>query len=85
MCYCCVIMVEVYLWEDGLWDIEVCLIDIKLCDIFLVSGGVCFEGQLLYDLWLCVMIDICMNVVDVEVCFDWVLYFIYCDMIGLVY
>jgi hypothetical protein len=58
---------------DGLWDIEVCLTDVKPRDTVLASG-VRPNGLPIHELWLRITIDRKLNVVDAEASSAWVPY-----------
>ncbi|CAN5415310.1 DUF2889 domain-containing protein [soil metagenome] len=78
------ISVEAYSRDDGLWDIDAHITDIKTRDAKLASG-VRLAGSPLHDLRLRVTIDTQLNIVDAEAVSDAVPYFGYCDSIGPVY
>lgn len=78
------ITVEAFARDDGLWDLDACIRDIKTHDIVLPSGP--RPGGLpVHDLKLRVTIDRDMNIVDAEAASDAVPYPGYCDTIGPAY
>jgi hypothetical protein len=56
--------------DDGLWDIEGRLVDVKDLDIEL-HGGVRHSGEPIHDISVRATIDRAMNVVDIAVCADY--------------
>lgn len=60
---------EGYAREDGLWDIEAHLTDVKPED-YLLAPGVRAGGSPVHDMWIRLTIDGRMNVVSVEACTD---------------
>ena len=60
------ISAEVFLREDGLWDIEASLLDTKGKD-FSLSSGVCLKGEPIHNMTLCVTIDKEFNVLEAKV------------------
>jgi hypothetical protein len=78
------IQVEAFARDDGLWDIDARITDIKQRDVTLASG---FRpaGTRLHDLSLRLTIDLEMNVVAAEAASDAVPYAGYCDTIGPAY
>jgi hypothetical protein len=76
--------VEAFARDDGLWDLDACIRDIKAHDITLPSGP--RPGGLpVHDLKLRVTIDRDMNVVDAEAVSDAVPYPGFCDTIAPAY
>lgn len=78
------ITVEAFARDDGLWDLDACIRDIKAHDIDLPSGARA-GGLPVHDLKLRVTIDRDMNVVDAEAASDAVPYPGYCDTIAPAY
>jgi len=78
------ITVEAYARDDGLWDLDACIRDVKTHDIELPSG---FRpgGLPVHDLKLRVTIDRDMTIVDAEAASDAVPYPGFCDTIGPAY
>jgi hypothetical protein len=66
--------------DDGLWDIEGRLVDIKDLDIE-VNGGIRRRGEPIHDVSVRVTIDRAMNVVDVEASADYTPFTGVCDRI----
>ncbi|MDR3220728.1 MAG: DUF2889 domain-containing protein [Candidatus Accumulibacter sp.] len=56
--------------DDGLWDLEGRLVDVKDHDIEL-RGGVCRRGEPIHDISVRVTIDRAMNVIDVAASADY--------------
>jgi hypothetical protein len=78
------ITVEAYARDDGLWDLDARISDVKVHDIVLASGV--REGGLpVHDLKLRVTIDSDMTIVDAEAASDAVPYPGFCDTIGPAY
>lgn len=75
------ITVEAFARDDGLWDLDAHITDIKTCDGQLKSG-LRAAGEPWHDLWLRVTIDTQMQIVDVEAESDWVPYPGHCQTIG---
>jgi len=75
------IQVQAFAREDGLWDIDAHLTDVKTRDAKLASG-VRPAGEPMHSLWLRLTIDIGLTGVDAEACSDAVPYPGYCDTIG---
>jgi hypothetical protein len=67
--------------DDGLWDIDAHLTDIKTRDIPLASGTRP-AGEPVHDLWLRLTIDGELNIVDAFAASDAVPYPGYCEVIG---
>ena len=78
------IQIEAYARDDGLWDLDAHITDIKTRDAKLASG-IRPVGQPMHDLWLRVTIDRQLYIVDAEAVSDAVPYPSYCDTIGLDY
>jgi hypothetical protein len=78
------IYVEAFARDDGLWDIDAHITDVKTRDATLASG-VRPAGVPLHDLWLRLTIDSKLIVVDAEAVSDAVPYPGYCDTIGQAY
>lgn len=75
---------QVFARDDGLWDLDAQITDIKTRDAKLASG-VRSAGEPLHDLHLRVTIDTQMNIVDAAAVSDAVPYPGYCDAIGPAY
>lgn len=75
------IQIEAFAREDGLWDIDACITDVKTRDIDLASG-VRPANTPIHELWLRVTIDIQFNIIAVEAVSDAVPYPGYCNTIG---
>ncbi|HEY0847831.1 MAG TPA: DUF2889 domain-containing protein [Noviherbaspirillum sp.] len=78
------IQIEAFARDDGLWDIDAHITDIKTRDTKLASG-IRPAGQALHDLSLRITVDTQLNIVDAEAVSDAVPYPNYCDSIGLAY
>lgn len=78
------IQVEAFARDDGLWDIDAHISDIKTRDITLASGTRP-AGAPVHDLWLRLTIDTELNVVDAQAVSDAVPYPNFCDTIGPAY
>ncbi|RZI41459.1 DUF2889 domain-containing protein [Herbaspirillum sp. HC18] len=78
------IQIEAFARDDGLWDIDAHITDIKTRDTNL-AGGTKFAGQPLHDLWLRITVDTQLNIVDAEATSDSVPYPNFCDTIGPAY
>ncbi len=78
------IQIEAFARDDGLWDIDARITDIKTRDTTLASGTRP-AGEPLHDLWLRVTIDTELNIVDAEAVSDAVPYPNFCDTIGQAY
>lgn len=78
------IQIEAFARDDGLWDIDAHITDIKTRDVKLASGTRS-AGSPVHDLWLRLTIDREMNVVEAEAVSDAVPYPTYCDIIGPAY
>jgi hypothetical protein len=78
------IHIEAYARDDGLWDIDAHITDVKTRDTQLASGTRPF-GSPIHDLWLRLTIDTQLTVVAVEAVSDAVPYPAYCDTIGPAY
>jgi hypothetical protein len=78
------IQVEAFARDDGLWDIDAHITDIKTRDTTLASGTRP-AGAPLHDLWLRLTVDTQLNIVDVEAVSDAVPYPGYCNTIGPAY
>jgi hypothetical protein len=75
------IQIEAFARDDGLWDIDAHITDIKTRDTTLASG-IRPAGQPVHDLWLRITVDTELNIVDAEAVSDAVPYPNYCDTIG---
>jgi len=78
------ITVDAYARDDGLWDLDARISDVKVRDIVLASG-VREGGMPVHDLTLRVTIDRDMLIVDAEAASDAVPYPGFCDTIGPAY
>ena len=78
------IQIEAFARDDGLWDIDAHITDIKTRDTTLASG-VRPAGQPIHSLWLRITVDTELNVIDAEAVSDAVPYPDYCDTIGRAY
>jgi hypothetical protein len=78
------IRIEAFARDDGLWDIDAHIADIKTRDTRLASGTRP-AGMPVHDLCLRLTIDTQLNIVDVEAVSDAVPYPGYCDTIGPAY
>ncbi|GAB3539221.1 DUF2889 domain-containing protein [Noviherbaspirillum agri] len=78
------IQVEAFARDDGLWDIDARISDIKTRDTTLASGTRP-AGAPLHDLWLRLTIDTKMSIVSAEAVSDAVPYPGFCDTIGPAY
>ncbi len=78
------IRVDAYARDDGLWDLDASISDIKVRDVILASG-VRAGGLPLHDLHLRITIDRELNIVEAEAASDAVPYPGYCDTIGPAY
>jgi hypothetical protein len=78
------IQIEAFARDDGLWDIDAHITDIKTRDTRLASG-VRPAGQPVHDLWLRITVDTQLNVVDAEAISEAVPYPNHCDTIGPAY
>jgi hypothetical protein len=78
------IQIEAFARDDGLWDVDAHITDIKTRDTKLASGTRP-AGTPVHDLYLRLTIDTQLNVVDAEAVSDTVPYPGYCDTIGPAY
>jgi hypothetical protein len=78
------ITVEAYARDDGYWDLDACIRDIKAHDIVLASG-LRSGGLPVHDLKLRVTIDRQLVIINAEAASDAVPYPGYCDSIGPAY
>ncbi len=78
------IAVTAFARDDGLWDIEARITDVKTIDVTLASG-LRRAGENLHDLSLRITINTELSIVDAEACSDAVPYAGYCDTIGPAY
>jgi hypothetical protein len=76
------IQVEAFARDDGLWDIDAHITDLKTRDTKLASG-IRPAGEPLHDLWLRLTVDTQLTVVNAEAMSDAVPYPGYCDTNGL--
>lgn len=75
------IQIEAFARDDGLWDIDAHISDIKTRDIKLASG-IRPAGHPVHDLWLRITVDTALTIVDAEAVSDAVPYPNHCDTIG---
>jgi len=75
------IQVDAYARDDGLWDLDAHISDVKTRDTKLASG-VRPAGEAVHDLVLRITIDTQLNIVDAEAVSDAVPYPGYCNTIG---
>jgi hypothetical protein len=75
------IEIEAFAREDGLWDIDARITDIKTRDAMLASG-VRPAGVPVHDLFLRITIDTEFNIVDAHAASDYMPYPGYCNTIG---
>ena len=75
------IAVQAYAREDGLWDLDAHITDIKQIDTVLASGPRA-AGTPLHDLYLRLTVDRQLTIVDAEAVSDAVPYPGHCDSIG---
>ncbi|TFW33253.1 DUF2889 domain-containing protein [Massilia horti] len=78
------ITVEAYLRDDGLWDLDACIRDVKARDIALASG-MRPGGHPVHDLKLRVTVNRELVIVDAEAASDAVPYPSFCETIGPAY
>lgn len=78
------IEVQAFARDDGLWDLDAHISDIKTFDTKLASG-VRPRGQALHDLHLRLTIDLSMTIVDAEAVSDAVPYPGFCDTVAPAY
>jgi hypothetical protein len=78
------IRVEGFAREDGLWDIEARITDVKTSEVVLASG-IRAANTPLHDLTLRLTVDTRLNIVAAEAVSDAVPYPDYCDRIGPAY
>lgn len=78
------IRVEGFAREDGLWDIDAQITDVKTTDVVLASG-ICAADTPLHDLWLRLTVDTRLNIVAVQSVSDAVPYPGHCDTISSAY
>jgi len=78
------IHIEAYARDDGLWDLDAHISDVKTSD-FELSGQVFPAGMALHDLSLRITIDKHMNIIDVLASSDAVPYFGVCNQVGSIY
>ena len=78
------IVVEGYLREDGLLELDACLTDTKEDD-YVLASGVRKAGDPVHQMRVRVTLDADFTIVDAEACSDWVPYVGGCDTIGPAY
>lgn len=78
------IQVEAFKRDDGLWDLDARITDVKVNDVTLASG-VRTGGTPLHELSLRITIDLELTIVDAEAASDAVPYPGYCDVISPAY
>lgn len=76
--------VQGFLREDGLFELDARLTDLKDID-YPLSSGLRKRGDPLHDLFVRVAIDSHFNILEVEACSEWVPYPGGCDTIGPAY
>jgi hypothetical protein len=76
--------IQAFAREDGLWDLDAHITDIKVHDTLLASG-LRQGGQPLHDLWLRITVDKQLTIVDAEAVSDAVPYPGFCNTIGPAY
>lgn len=74
------IVVEAYAREDGLWDFDACLTDVKTHDMALASGTRA-AGSPMHDLWLRITTDRHTTIVAVQAAAEAVPYPAHCPQI----
>jgi hypothetical protein len=75
------IRIEAFARDDGLWDIDAHITDVKTRETQLASGTRP-AGAPIHDLWLRLTVNTQLTVVDVEAASDAVPYPTHCDTIG---
>jgi hypothetical protein len=75
------IRIDAYAREDGLWDIDANISDVKTRDVQ-AAAGVRPAGEPIHDLWLRLTIDTEMRIVDVAAASDSTPYPGHCDTIA---
>jgi hypothetical protein len=78
------IHIDAFARDDGLWDLDARITDVKLADVMLASG-MRPGGSFLHDLSLRITINRELTIVDAEAASDAVPYPGYCDSIGPAY
>jgi hypothetical protein len=78
------IRIDAFARDDGLWDLDARITDVKVNDVTLASG-VRPGGTYLHNLSLRITINRELTVVDAQACSDAVPYPGYCDTIGPAY
>lgn len=78
------IEIEAFARDDGLWDIDAHITDIKTRDTTL-AANIRLAGSPIHDLWLRLTIDTQLNIVAAEAVSDAVPYPGHCDSIGPAY
>ncbi len=78
------IRVQAYARDDGLWDIEAVLTDVKERD-FALATGVRKAGDPVHAMSLCLTVDAQLNVIDAGAESSWVPYPGHCDAFGAEY
>jgi len=78
------IVAQAFERDDGLWDIDARVTDIKSIPVELASG-VRAAGDPVHDLWLRLTIDTDFNIVDVEAASDATPYRDFCDSFASAY
>lgn len=76
--------IQAFAREDGLWDLDAHITDIKVADTLLASG-LRPGGQPLHDLWLRITVDRQLTIVAAEAVSDAVPYTGFCNTIGPAY
>lgn len=75
------IEIDAYARDDGLWDLDAHITDVKTRDMP-AANGIRAAGVPVHDLWLRLTIDSAMNIVDAEAVSDSVPYPGFCNTIG---
>jgi len=78
------IVAQAFERDDGLWDIDARLTDIKSIPVELASG-LRAAGDPVHDLWLRITVDTDFNVVEADAASDAMPYKDFCDSFGHVY
>ena len=78
------IHIEAFARDDGLWDLDARITDVKVRDVTLASGQRS-GGTHLHNLWLRITINRDLTIVNAEAASDAVPYPGYCDTVGPAY
>lgn len=79
------IQVAAFARDDGLWDLDARITDIKTRDMPLAAGTVRLANTPVHDLWLRLTVDTQLTILDAEAVSDAVPYPGFCDTIGPAY